>query len=123
MFEADDTRRRLPRLDAGRTGGPHPDTKTRRSRRTLALPGRCIDALRARRVQQAADRLAAEPSWKESGLVFATAVGSEMDPANVRRDLRRALKLVPGMEPNDWTPRELRHLFVSLCRMQACPLR
>jgi delta 1-pyrroline-5-carboxylate dehydrogenase len=27
-----------------------------------------------------------------------------MDPANVRRDLRRALKLVPGLEPKDWTP-------------------
>ena len=46
--------------------------------------------------------------------MFATAVGSEMDPANVRRDLRRALKLVPGLDPEDWTPRELRHSFVSL---------
>jgi hypothetical protein len=27
---------------------------------------RCIDALRVQRVQQAADRLAAGPSWKES---------------------------------------------------------
>jgi Phage integrase family len=98
------------------------DTKTRRSRRTLALPGRCIDALRSQRVQQAADRLAAGPSWKESGLVFATAVGSEMDPANVRRDLRRALKLVPGLEPKDWTPRELRHSFVSLLSDAGVPV-
>ena len=29
--------------------------------------------------------------WKESGLVFTTAVGTQMDPANVCRDLRRAL--------------------------------
>jgi integrase len=98
------------------------DTKTRRSRRTLALPGRCIDALRAQRVQQAADRLAAGPSWNELGLVFATAVGSEMDPANVRRGLRRALKLVPGLEPKDWTPRELRHSFVSLLSDAGVPV-
>lgn len=37
-----------------------------------------------------------------------------MDAANVRRDFRRALKLVPGISPDDWTPRELRHSFVSL---------
>jgi integrase len=103
-----------PYIEVWRSVRATGDTKTRRSRRTLALPGRCIDALRAQRVQQAADRLAAGPSWKDSGLVFTTAIGSEMDPANVRRDLRRALKLVPGMEPKDWTPRELRHSFVSL---------
>jgi integrase len=37
-----------------------------------------------------------------------------MDAANVRRDFRRALKSVPGLDPREWTPRELRHSFVSL---------
>ena len=37
-----------------------------------------------------------------------------LDAANVRRDLRRALGLVPGIEPAEWTPRELRHSFVSV---------
>jgi integrase len=111
-----------PYIEVWRSVRATGDTKTRRSRRTLALPGRCIDALRAQRVQQAADRLAAGPSWKESGLVFATAVGSEMDPANVRRDLRRALRLVPGLEPKDWTPRELRHSFVSLLSDAGVPV-
>jgi integrase len=32
----------------------------------------------------------------------------------VRRELRRALRLVPGIDPSEWTPRELRHSFVSL---------
>ena len=40
--------------------------------------------------------------------------GTEMDAANVRRDFRRALTSVPGLDPRDWTPRELRHSFVSL---------
>ena len=54
--------------------------------------------------------------------MLATAVGNEMDPANVRRDLRRALKLVPGLEPKDWTPRELRHSFVSLLSDAGVPV-
>jgi hypothetical protein len=36
-----------------------------------------------------------------------------MDAANARRDFRRALALVPGPQAKDWTPRELRHSFVS----------
>jgi integrase len=45
-----------------------------------------------------------------------------MDPANVRRDLRRALKLVPGLDPKDWTRRELRHSFVSLLSDAGVPV-
>jgi hypothetical protein len=45
-----------------------------------------------------------------------------MDLANVRRDLRRALRLVPGLEPKDWTPRELRHSFVSLLSDAGVPV-
>lgn len=40
----------------------------------------------------------------------------------VRRDLRRALALVPGLDPADWTPRELRHSFVSLLSDEGVPL-
>ena len=65
-------------------------------------------------MQQAKDPLAAGEQWTETGLVFATSAGTGMDAANVRRDLRRALRLVPGLDPADWTPRELRHSFVSL---------
>jgi hypothetical protein len=32
---------------------------------------------------------------------------------NVRRDFRRALALVPGLDPSIWTPRELRHSFMG----------
>ena len=102
-----------------REGG---DTKTRRSRRTLALPARGAEALRKQRAQQAADRLAAGEHWQESGLVFTTALGTQMDAANVRRDFRRLLALVPGLEPEDWTPRELRHSFVSVLADSGVPL-
>jgi integrase len=47
------------------------DTKTPESRRTLALPRKCAEALREHRVRQAQDRLAARPLWQDHGLVFA----------------------------------------------------
>ena len=97
------------------------DTKTKKSRRTLALPERCVDAPRKQRAQQAADRLAAS-EWQETGLVSTTAAGTEMDAANVRRELRRALALVPGLNPDDWTPRELRHSFVSVLSDAGLPV-
>jgi integrase len=50
-----------------RSGG---DTKTRRSRRTLALPKRCIDALQRQREQQDQDREVAGDRWQEHGLVL-----------------------------------------------------
>ena len=45
-----------------------------------------------------------------------------MDAANARRGFRRALGLVPGINPNDWTPRELRHSFVSLLADAGVPI-
>ena len=60
--------------------------------------------------------------WQDTDLVFTTALGTAMDAANVRRDFRRALRLVPGLDPRDWTPRELRHSFVSLLSDAGVPV-
>ena len=109
-------------IEEWRSVRPGGDTKIRRSRRTLALPLRCIEGLKKQRAQQAADRLAAGASWQETGLVFATSRGTAMDAANVRRDFRRALKLVSGLDPEEWTPRELRHSFVSVLSDAGVPL-
>jgi len=111
-----------PYLEVWRSVRAHGDTKTRKSRRTLALASLCVDALRVQRVQQAKDQLAAGERWTETGLVFTTRLGTGMNAANVRRDLRRALALVPGLDPADWTPRELRHSFVSLLSDAGVPL-
>jgi integrase len=40
-------------------------------------------------------------------------VGTELDAANVRQEFRKVTKAA-GLDPADWTPRELRHSFVSL---------
>jgi integrase len=86
-----------------RAGG---DTKTKKSRRKLAMPQRCVDALRRHRTQ-----LSHPPAPDE--LVFATANGTPLDAHNVRRSFRRVVAAA-GLDPQEWTPRELRHSFVSL---------
>jgi integrase len=102
-----------------RTGG---DTKTRRSRRTLALPQRCVDVLKAHREQQERGRERAGSAWMENGLVFSTSLGTPQDHADVRRAFRRAICGADGVDPKDWTPRELRHSFVSLLSDSGVPL-
>ncbi|QJY49062.1 site-specific integrase [Pseudonocardia broussonetiae] len=86
-----------------RAGG---DTKTTTSRRRLALPQRCVDAL-----HHHLELLGRFPAPHE--LVFATSNGTELDAHNVRRSFRRIVADA-GLEPREWTPRELRHSFVSL---------
>jgi integrase len=102
-----------------RNGG---DTKTRKSRRTLALPQRCVDALLEQRQNQDRDRDEAGDRWQDHGLVFASKVGTPLDPSHVRRDFRTAIKGVEGIDPAEWTPRELRHSFVSLLSDHGLPL-
>jgi site-specific recombinase XerD len=77
----------------------------------LALPQRAIDALAAQLERQ--ERQKASNRWTAHGLVFASEVGTEMSAANVRRAVRRVLRAA-GLEAGEWTPRELRHSFVSL---------
>ena len=101
-----------------RAGG---DTKTRRSRRTLALPDRCVTALRHHRDRQATERTTAGKRWQDHGLVFASVVGTPLDAHNVRRAFRTAISRA-GLEPDEWTPRELRHSFVSLLSDSGVPI-
>ena len=72
-----------------RQGG---DTKTRKSRRTLALPLTAIEALREHRGRQAEDQLAAGALWQENGLVFVSTIGTALDASNVRREFRRIME-------------------------------
>lgn len=104
-------------LDAGtisvwrsdRHGG---DTKTAKSRRTLALPQVVSQALKRHRKAQAEEQLAAGEDWRENDLVFCTKVGTAMDRHNVLREFRKVTKRADIGD--DWVPRELRHSFVSV---------
>ncbi len=102
---------------ADRAGG---DTKTLKSRRTLALARRCVEALREHRVRQAEDRLVAGPLWQDHNLVFASTVGTPLDDHNVRRQFR-VITEAAGLG-RTWVPRELRHTFVSLLSAHGVPV-
>jgi integrase len=90
----------------------HGDTKTERSRRTLALPTMAVAALRELRTHQAIDRKEADGLWQESGLVFTTRTGTSLSAGHVRRMFKDVCEHA-GIG-TDWTPRELRTSFVSL---------
>ena len=111
-----------PRMYVYRSVRETGDTKTRQSRRSLALPARCVEVLAAHRLRQQEQRDAMAGRWQEHDLVFASAVGTELDAANVRRGFREAIEGAAGLDPADWTPRELRHSFVSLLSDRGVPI-
>jgi integrase len=82
------------------------DTKTKKSRRSLALPKRTAEVLRGL-------WNACPAESRGSVLVFCTAAGEELDKDTVRRAFRKVLAGT-SLDPARWTPRELRHSFVSL---------
>jgi integrase len=92
----------------------HGDTKT------LRLPQLAAEALRVHKQRQAGERQAAGAQWTDQDLVFTTRMGSALDAANVRREFRAVCKAAKIGE--HWTPRELRHSFVSLMSSSGVPV-
>jgi integrase len=88
------------------------DTKTEKSRRTLEIPDEAAEALREHHKRQAAQRLRAGSAWHDEDLVFCTRNGTALAAGNVRRGFKAITKAAGLGE--DWTPRELRHTFVSI---------
>lgn len=91
------------------------ELKTRRSRRTIALPQVVVDSLRSHRVRQMEERLAAGDVWQESGLVFTTAIGTPLEPRNVTRHFHRLLEKA-GLPRQRFY--DLRHTCASLLLAQ-----
>ncbi|GAA4089883.1 site-specific integrase [Nonomuraea soli] len=87
------------------------DTKTPKSRRSLALPKRCLEALKTLRQAQG----------DEHELVFATRDDNQVSAHNIRRDFRKLITKA-GLDPTEWAPRELRHSFVSLLSDHDIPI-
>lgn len=102
-----------PSISVWRSVRASGDTKTEKSRRTLKAPERAVRALRRQRERQTTQRARAGTRWKETDLVFTTRYGTQLDAGNVRRSFRRILRKA-GLDADKWTPRELRHSFVSL---------
>ncbi|MEU3982470.1 tyrosine-type recombinase/integrase [Streptomyces sp. NPDC026672] len=58
--------------------------------------------------------------WSRTGRVFTTRTAEPFDAANVRRDFKAIVRRA-CLKPA-WTPRELRHSFVSLLSDHGIPL-
>lgn len=70
---------------------------------------------------QALAREFAGARWKNTDLVFASQIGTELSARNVRREFRRVLGKT-NIKPQAWTPRELRHTFVSILSDHGVPI-
>ena len=101
-----------PHVAVWRSVRAHGETKTERSRRTLAIPAAAVQALRAWTDRQAGERLAAGEKWQETRLVFTTSDGAALDAGNVRKMFKRVC--TEAGIGDSWTTRELRTSFVSL---------
>ncbi len=97
------------------------DTKTTKSRRTLKLPRRCVEALRELKEDQDRAREDVDSESPGKPLVFSTSTGTAMSAGNVRRDFRKVLASA-GLDESEWTPREMRHSFVSLLSDSGVPI-
>lgn len=85
--------------------------KTRLSRRSVALSTEALALLRSHRVQQAEARLLAGPAYEDRDLVFATGLGTPLEPGNLRRTWLRITSAagLPGLRIHD-----LRHAHATL---------
>ncbi|MFG2226123.1 tyrosine recombinase XerC [Streptomyces sp. NPDC048644] len=116
-----------PHVAVWRSVRKHGETKTRKSRRTIALPTMVVEVLEEHMRWQKQERASKGKEWSPTGLVFTTRSGEPLDAANVRRDFRaivaKAAKM-PGIDlkPYEWTTRETRTSFVSLLSDHGVPL-
>ena len=66
--------------------------KTERSRRTIPLPAIVMDVLKQHRKQQDSDRAELAETWPATDYIFASSVGTAMDPRNCTRVVQRACR-------------------------------
>lgn len=92
------------------------EPKTKKSRRTVQLASRALDALKAHRKAQLEERMAHAGLWEDHGLVFATQTGTLVNPTNLTKRSFKPLLERAGL------PRvrfhDLRHTAATLLLMQ-----
>jgi integrase len=82
------------------------ELKTPKSRRTLTLTPELVSRFRQHRVRQAEAQMAAGSLWHDHGLIFASEVGTPMDPDNFSHSFARLCERA-GL--GHWHPHKLRH--------------
>jgi integrase len=96
------------------------EPKSRAGRRTVKLPDPLRDALRAHRVRQTEQRLAAANTWEDRGFVFCQANGR---PIDARRDWLDWKALLRAAEVRDARLHDARHTAATLLLQQGVPAR
>ena len=96
------------------------DPKTDRSRRALFLPDGVLRGLKAHRLRQLQERLAAGSRWQDRGLVFTSSIGTPLEPRNL---FRRFKALLSKAGLRDVRFHDLRHSAASLLIAQGVPMR
>jgi integrase len=91
------------------------EPKTARSRRTIPLPQRTVEALRTWKVRQAKERLAAGSAYADLGLVFSDELGGYLSPSAVSKAFGRLVKAarLPRI-----TLHQVRHSFATIALEQ-----
>ena len=110
-----------PSVDVWRSVRAGGDVKTRTSRRSLALPDRAVTALEAHREAQD------EGEGRLHGPVARARAGLHHPARRAARRAQRAPQLPADLPQaagigEDWTPRDLRHSFVSIMSSTGVPI-
>lgn len=97
------------------------ETKSRRSRRVIALDPTTVAVLRAHRKAQAEERLAAGPLWTDLDLCFTNEIGEPMKPDTFTRTWKRLAigAGVPALTPHPGA----RHSWATLALEGGVPIR
>ncbi len=90
------------------------EVKTPKSRRTPALTAEMVAMFRQHRIRQAKAQMLAGTRWQDHGLIFASEIGTPMDPENFSRSFSRLCQRA-GL--GHWHPHELRHSGASLMQV------
>lgn len=112
----------VPHIEVWRSVRRRGEMKTRKSRRTLAIPRQVVAVLDQHRTEQRSKREALGLVWDVEGYVFGTDSGEQRTADQVRRNFRALLRRAGIDHPETWTPRELRHSFVSLLSDHGIPI-
>ena len=87
--------------------------KNQAARRALELTSRALEALKAHKVRQNAERLQAGTRWQDHNLVYPNTIGKPMNAGNFyRREFQPLLKRA-GLANEGFTIHSLRHTFAT----------
>ncbi len=104
-----------------RTGGlVFVEPKSEKGKRTIGIPSQLVTALKAHRLAQLEERMAAGALWQDNGLVFAQATGKKLDP---RRDWEEWKRILVEAEVHDARLHDARHTAATLLLEQGVDAR